>query len=217
MKEGPILFSGPMVRATLAGRKTQTRRVVKKQPPKGYGLDSVGKWGATETTSAIWSRLDKAHCEKSPHGQPGDRLWVRESHAIEECACAGASAVLARSCKYCGGRGSVVSYRADEDDRAVRWRPSIFMPRWASRIMLEIDYVRVECLQDISEEDAQAEGMEYHNGQGVGCSGWRHDCEHGEVYSDARKAFYLLWQSINGMKHPWEGNPWVWVYEFERV
>jgi hypothetical protein len=96
-----------------------------------------------------------------------------------------------------------------------QWRPSIFMPRWASRIALEIVQVRVERLQDISEQDAIAEGAMYHDGGGIGHSGWRHDFK--DVFSSAKASFCYLWDSINDKRFPWTSNPWVWVLAFRKV
>ncbi len=168
MSEKPILFSGEMIRAVLDGRKTQTRRVVKPQP--------VGLWAAP----------GKSRC---PYGQPGGRLWVRETFYPER-----------------SHRGPV-SYRAtwprDDDPPDGGWKPSIFMPRWASRITLEIVSVRVEQVQDISEDDARAEGVD----DGTGQTRPLHPYW-----------FRALWDSINSKRgYGWEKNPWVWVVAFRRV
>jgi hypothetical protein len=174
MKERPILFSGPMVRAILDGRKTQTRRVVKLRN------DSCG--------DPIMPNDPRMPC---PFGGPGDRLWVKETH--------GPSA------------GGMV-YRADGGTACPdggKWRPSIFMPRWASRITLEVTGVRVERLQDISQADAMAEGVT----QGVyrGLTGSIVATCEDQVVEGYRE----LWQSING-PGSWDANPWVWVVEFKR-
>jgi hypothetical protein len=174
MKERPILFSGPMVAAILDGRKTQTRRIIKPQP-----------------------RTDVC-----PYGVPGDRLWVKETWAI---VCAGEvqrlpafeyekvntkdlSAYLDPECD--------LVYRADVHNDIRGWRPPRYMPKWASRILLEITGVRVERVQDIGEADAKAEG----------CMG-------------GLPVFSHLWDSIHKGKEgrEWEANPWVWVIEFKRV
>jgi hypothetical protein len=187
VKERPILFSGPMVRAILDGRKTQTRRVVKGLPyaPLAFAeftaADPSGFWGFGHANNPI-------HCIHCPYGETGDRLWVRETH-----------------CKYGGG----FIYRADygnltpiSDGVGGPWKPSIHMPRVASRITLEIVSVRVERLQDISEADAMAEGVEC-------CSGWIGHA------GEPRRIFCDLWKSINGPES-WAANPWVWVIEFRR-
>ena len=178
MTERPILFSAPMVRALLAGTKTQTRRVVKRN---AYEKSIHADQFAPPTCAC-------------PYGQPGDRLWVRETWAK-----------WGRD-DQCGEGPSVTHepiYRADGSpwDEQDKWRPSIHMPRAASRILLEITSVRVERLQDISEADTVAEGIPA-----------------GEVSpADAgRFAYRLLWESING-PDSWAANPWVWVLEFKRV
>lgn len=209
MKERPILFSGAMVRALLAGTKTQTRRVVKmKHYHQIEERDDGSPWpwmydGEREEDS--WM-----HC---PYGQPGDRLWVREAF-----------------CKIIGQSGGWIEtdYRATYthgfrlgDSLGIRkkWTPSIHMPRDASRITLEITGVRVERLQDISEADAMAEGIERAE-DFFGCPCWRaYDEPEGSdvVFPDDPIGSYAsLWMSING-PGSWDANPWVWVLEFRRI
>lgn len=195
MKERPIIFNSEMVRAILYGRKTQTRRIVKPQPigiPDGAYCDPYNKNCEHFT---FWTKDNKmclplgnvkikgketAHW-KCPYGHPGDRLWVRETFSTST-------------------KGWI--YKADGHDlsRALstRWKPSIHMPRWASRITLEITNVRVERLQNISEEDARAEG-------------WisKTLCSPYTWYRD-------LWKSVYG-EESWNSNPWIWVIEFKRV
>lgn len=214
MKERPILFKGEMVRAILGGRKTQTRRVVKVQPPTEkhqllHVMDStdrnqVGKshWAMLndEETSVIESDKRYFSC---PYGTTGDRLWVRETFRLynrtDECGCSDFPCP-------CPPSGAPI-YRATGDDGESKWTPSIFMPRWASRITLEITDVRVERLQDISETDAKDEGVSS-------------DCPIGHIpsYQEApfSYCFASLWQSING-PDSWDANPWVWVVEFRRI
>lgn len=173
MTERPILFSAPMVRALLAGSKTQTRRLVKFQ---GKDLETF-----------LGLKNQAACC---PYGQPGDRLWVRETFSDDWC-------------EY----GHPVQYRADGEldsdmfDAGVKWRPSIHMPRLASRITLEVTGVRVEQLQDISRGEAMAEGCPFPN------------MSHGD---DPRRWYADLWEQING-DGSWEANPWVWVVEFKKI
>ena len=193
MTERPILFSAPMVRAILAGTKTQTRRAV-----KGMALEWLRPDGFTpEFTAAPENGL-------CPYGQPGDRLWVRETFAegIHQMA-----------------EVNHWAYAADlfgEQQRlGDRWKPSIHMPRVASRITLEITGVRVERLQAISQEDARAEGV-HRNVDGLWSGGaWKHIAQPNR-YSDPCNAFCDLWASINGGES-WDANPWVWVVEFKRV
>lgn len=183
MKERPILFSGPMVRALLAGTKTQTRRIVKARDLEWMDVHQ----GLREPDNA----------ERCPYGQPGNRLWVREtwhdaSSALHSC----------------------VLYRADGDELyGGKWCPSIHMPRWASRITLEVTGVRVDRLQDINEADARAEGIT--DGGCLNC-GEPEPCNCAAPQPDARDAFVHLWMSING-PDSWAANPWVWVIEFRRL
>lgn len=191
MRDRPILFSGEMVRAILDGRKTQTRRAVKPQPDFVAGNEKIVARFTPDDCRL--GRLGKAI--QCPHGQPGDRLWVRETFADEGCR-------MRREDCY---------YRADGecDLQGGRWTPSIHMPRWASRITLEITGVRVERLQDISEEDAIAEGPPGLKFPAPPGSFWVTD-------DGRRKAFRSLWESINGPES-WKQNPWVWVIEFKRL
>lgn len=202
VKERPILFSGPMVRAILDGRKTQTRRVVKADvPAEAYADDD-------DHSGDGWWR----HICKCPYGIPGDRLWVRETW-------------------HTNNTEEVVHFRADypgcdpfnedecgEDCSLVgeKWRPSIFMPRSASRITLEITDVRVERLQEISEADAIAEGMERTGGCRYWLSEERNDAKNRNVRTTARECFGDLWKMLNG-PDSWDANPWVWVVEFRRL
>jgi hypothetical protein len=208
MKERPILFSGPMVQAIIEGRKTQTRRAVKPQPPEGAHPFHIlvsssprdeGKWRFTKSLDHLSGTvLGPIAC---PYGVPGDRLWVRETY-----------------CEFTEDSpdrmGAGFYYRADlanQSDSAaetmrlngVKWRPSIFMPRRASRILLEITGVRVERLQDISEDDARAEGVTPDAFEML------HDNWGGVLYR-------RLWEQINGAGS-WDANPLVWVVSFRRV
>ena len=196
MKERPILFSGPMVRAILEGRKTQTRRVVKGLTPghahtgrslTGLGYPaSMGKWWAEFLHSEPGSPIYVA----CPYGQPGDRLWVRETWALHPDD--GEAGVLWRA----------TDPGWDAEGTGLKWRPSIFMPRWASRIELEVTGVRVERVQGISEADAQAEGVAAVQGDP-------------EDHVDPVDRFAQVWDGINGKRgHGWDVNPWVWVVEF---
>lgn len=192
-KEIPILFSTPMVQAILAGRKTQTRRVIKSRHESG--LFQVSRRKSDGQIISIESLdWDERNCEKNitcPYGQPGDLLWVRETFVYRD-----------KHDKY--------YYKADYPDSDPYahsgWKPSIHMPKAAARIWLEVTNVRAERLQDITEHDALQEGMSI-----------RYDKdEDGLVVKDKRntEAFEELWQSINGTES-WEANPWVWVVEFK--
>lgn len=205
MKERPILFSGPMVRALLAGTKTQTRRIVK--PEHLSGSESVDAVLGTLTPTGLG--MASIFC---PHGRPGDRLWVKETFSAH-----GAFADAGR-----------VSYRADFGDDAkephgLHWKPSIFCTRRASRITLAIVSVRAERLNDISEADAKAEGLEYSaivSGGRYEAPTWRDYsvkvCDPFEWFTSPVDSYRTLWESINGAGS-WALNPWVWVIEFRRV
>lgn len=196
MKERPILFKGEMVRRILSGEKTQTRRVVKfpgsSTPVK---LESVLRpdhveWIGRICPEAItrWYVESQLRC---PHGEPGDQLWVKETFARLPCQ----SEVPCLDCQNCRD-GRV--FRADGAE-AVKWRSSIFMPRWASRITLEIVSVRVERLQDISDSDALAEGVKRRTEEDT-----------------PFRAYRDLWESIRGAG-AWALNPWVWVLSFKTL
>ncbi|USE78951.1 hypothetical protein NDR89_20150 [Cupriavidus gilardii] len=203
MKERPILFSGAMVRAIFDGRKTQTRRVAK-------------EFAGRDDLDAILRRFP--HQDGCPYGRPGDRLWVRETWQHENYP-------LGPYEPDC-----TVFYRADYLDdplgpdleRSVdgirrRWNPSIHMPRTACRLVLEVTGVRVERLQDISYEDAIAEGM---FDPGTIESTYPLTGETGEQLgrrlSHPQRSFAILWEELNG-PGAWDANPWVWVVEFRRV
>lgn len=188
-----------MVRAILEGIKTQTRRVVKPQPfCETHGVFHVGgsKWEASEQDSMgrriSSNRSDEWHC---PYGAVGDRLWVRETHMPMPHL------------------NAKVFYRATDRLVGGRWKPSIFMPRILSRALLEIVSIRVERLQEISEEDAYAEGCEGETCAPVGST----PGDGSTCWTLFKPAYQKLWDSINGKKHPWSSNPFVWVIEFKRV
>jgi hypothetical protein len=216
-KERPILFSGPMVRAILDGRKTQTRRVIKPQPPQWidelhggqlsgrapYELENednqIVGWGFQDERGTYW---------RVPYGNPGDRLWVREAWAVVPHVTDNGPKHRAK------GDGTGVTWRADwnANPSGFKWKPSIHMPRWASRITLEITAVRVERLNDISEADAIAEGAERPVLSATELNGMPVHPMTGS-YADG---FQDLWGSINGPES-WAANPWVWVIEFQKV
>lgn len=217
MRERPILFSGPMVRAILAGTKTQTRRAFKVQPPAS--TVTIDLWHHPDPRPHFWacdggSLLDWAY--PCPYGQPGDRLWVRESFMDLQGTGVEHYDSDRRRQRYAFAADCPAGSYSDEarKDYGLKWKPSIHMPRAACRIVLEIERIRVERLQAINEMDARAEGAAYHDGRSVGHSGWRHDL--GDVHADARSAFARLWNDINGAG-AWDANPWVWVVEFRRV
>lgn len=215
MKERPILFSAPMVRAILAGTKTQTRRVLNHPhaadvdvwADRGDGTFEMGICEAGATAG-----MGSMRC---PYGKPGDQLWVRETwgtwNSVDNLSPSEVGEI---------DRSEVrLWYRATNNcDRGQlgRWRPSIHMPRWASRIDLEVTGVRVERLQCISQEDAIAEGADCWvcGGRIDGTS--ENDCACFHTKSEAVPSYEMLWESING-RGSWAKNPWVWVVEFKAV
>ena len=204
IKERPILFSAPMVRAILEGRKTVTRREIR---PRMRSADTQfelhqqtdGSWQPMHTfDESCMDHQGTEHPIVCPYGKPGDRLWVRETfNSSADC------------------RPPIVEpfiYAADLNSDGVqkwaaRWKPSIHMPRWACRILLEITGVRVERLQDISRADIRAEGLQ--------CPPELASDDVSPNYRDWYPAAWReLWESTGGS---WDANPWVWVVEFKRV
>lgn len=188
-RERPILFKDDMIRAILEGRKTQTRRIVKPCKCK----ESLCELAPHE----IAGEINRGHYRNCPYGKPGDRLWVRENFLQLMHG-----QVTDGRVKYCASIDPRSTGTPKNDGYWWRKRPSIHMPRWASRITLEITDVRVERLQDISIDDAKAEGSPTHGHSGAEIS--------------ARKGFRHLWGRINGHES-WDANPWVWVIEFKRI
>ncbi len=208
-KERPILFSGPMVRALLDGSKTQTRRAMKPQPTEFVGGPGVTlRDGSPAPLVPLDDSVEPYGREiVCPYGQPGDRLWVREAHAID-----GKKVFFRAGHKESEGAGPRVD---------IRWRPSIHMPRWACRITLEIISVRVERLQDISEADALAEGIvecpipaDDEGPRRIGYMVGPDDGKSGLSVTPIQ-AYRNLWESING-PGSWDANPWVWALTFRR-
>lgn len=221
MKDRPILFSAPMVRAILEGHKTQTRRAIKPQPPAEcsfhYMLGNESwiepekrtplrhrweAWGGPLFHAKPERHLCGIHSVRCPYGSPGDQLWVKESHSIGP----GPNVPLFTGEDGGSLRWPHITYSADGtvERRETPWtgawgrkRPSIHMPRWASRITLEVTNVRVERLQAISEADVVAEGVSTPGPFAV-------------------HHFKDVWTGINGAGS-WEANPWVWVVEFRRL
>jgi hypothetical protein len=205
VKERPILFSGPMVRAILDGRKTQTRRIIDRK----YNGDIPSE--ILEELELIGSR----------YGQAGDRLWVRETFTIESnreieseetypppfndgrpiLRFKNSDERCWQQCHYRATDPQPDLWYPNKDDPCCKWSPSIFMPRWASRITLEITGMCIELLQDISDEDALAEGVDRTNTS---------------IQGYAKERYQHLWEQING-PGSWNQNPWVRVIEFRRL
>lgn len=242
VREKPIIFSGPMVKAILEGRKTKTRRVVKHQDELEFGgaggkdgpeWNDPGEWG-WRTADDDWIALSRDQMPDScdsyarcPHGWPGDLLWVREAWAVS-------SAYDSYKPSELTPHVGTVAYRAgggllngepiertcfDADGGRGKWRPSIFLPRWASRIDLEITGVRVERLQAITRLDCVREGWPHdndpaHHAQQIALVESGMDDEN---IDDAAICWFAdLWESINGAGS-WERSPWVWVIEFRKT
>ncbi|HBR1961199.1 TPA: hypothetical protein L9M59_002133 [Klebsiella pneumoniae] len=227
MKERGMIFNGEMVRAILDGRKTQTRRIMKVQPsedftPMNMALETdykarwytpgvVDKDGYLQPASKkVFGVSNENEGYSCPFGAVGDRIWVRETfsgHYLDDAQIQDIKDGRDKATDLC-------EYRADYPDgyqASDGWAPSIHMPRWASRILLEITDVRVERLNSISQEDAQAEGLEL--------TGWRptySDPDSGGEVMTPYDNFAELWSSIYG-DESWQANPWVWVIEFKRV
>ncbi len=228
--EKPILFTGPMVKAILEGEKTQTRRVVRPQAPDGatsggriYGGQSDGVWwwlNGDPTDTKTWGVLgDNFRC---PYGKPGDRLWVRETFwhygSWVSWTKKGSLKMGRRFVPYYrnqydqaqglrfNGPGAQFSFTPPESG-GPDWvkRPSIFMPKWACRLRLEVVAIRVEQVQDISEDDAKAEGV-------------RGDEHPWADQPAAAMCFPHIWDPLNAKRgHGWDTNPWVWVVEFKKL
>ncbi|HAU5660028.1 morphogenetic protein [Citrobacter sp. Cf140] len=218
MKERGMIFNGEMVRAILDGRKTQTRRIVKPQPEltKSSGFSWKGAVFGSGSDDRETNR-NFAHV-KCPHGKPGDRIWVRETFQgplfdfdqMDAYCKDSAPFEKAQFCVYkADGKPAPEFFDAD-DNLHCCWRPSIHMPRWASRILLEIIDIRVERLNTISQADAIAEGAPPSHPSIDSVSR-----EYG--FPDfSRSWFGQTWQHIYG-EESWQANPWVWVLEFKRI
>ncbi|ENZ8654826.1 hypothetical protein ACHBFN_000695 [Klebsiella aerogenes] len=219
MKERGMIFNGEMVRAILDGRKTQTRRIMAPQP-----ADDIER-GIFPNPEVIGWKSSRRHKNGSTtahfchYGQPGDRIWVRETfqgplfdYDLMDSYCKDPTPFeKPEFCVYKADGVPAPEFYDADDELHCCWRPSIHMPRWASRILLEITDVRVERLNAISQEDAQAEGMEL--------TGWRptySDPDSGGEVMTPYDNFAELWSSIYG-DESWKANPWVWVISFKRV
>jgi hypothetical protein len=210
MKERPILFTGPMVRALLDGSKMQTRRAVKPQPQ----MVTDKRTAPWEGDPAVLLQLMLQSGKPCPYGQPGDQLWVRETFAP-----VGDFRGIDPGTGALGDRAFFSAdhpHGVDHDDGTpLKWKPSIFMPRSLCRIRLEITGVRVERLNDISETDAKAEGITPHEVRQITLFGASADERSAIFRRAAVQPYRALWETINGAGS-WAANPWVWVISFKR-
>lgn len=194
MKERGIIMSAPMVKALLDGSKTRTRRILKKHPTNLAGPNYDGLWSDTIDPVVRYFAC--------PYGVAGDRLFVKEKFAVNKDY-----NLLSPRLVFEAMGGDVrncVAYSENKHDWQGRWRPSIHMPRWASRITLELTGVRVERLQDITPADCIAEGITYSK---------RDDDRRLTAPDGPYQKYARLWDSLHG-KGAWKLNPWVWVLEF---
>lgn len=202
----PILFSAPMIRAILDGRKTVTRRIVNPQPKpdwKYQGINGLGEFLFYPPD------LNPRHEEsdwtfKSPYGIANHELWVREKWCLDY-------ENPLRVAGYFADKTSNVKRLGElKADGSPRWRPSIHMPRWACRLKLEVISIRAERLQEITEDDAASEGAEPIPTYGV------YPSRHAARVMSYREGFRVLWDSLNSERAPWDSNPWVFRIEFKR-
>jgi len=227
-KEHPILFSREMVKAILDGRKTQTRRVIKTQPvpdPDGTKYSKSGYWRRSTYHQSMIT-IENMICA-CPYGKVGDRLWVREGwQAGIEWDAEKPSEID----PLCGGNDIhylADGFRLNDEDGWGKLRSPLFMPKWAARLWLEITGIRVERVQEISEEDAIAEGVGHREGpilrmdntDGPTIRHYRDYMEinfHSYRFDTAINSFWTLWNFLNiKCGYGWEQNPWLWVIEFK--
>ena len=218
-KERPMLFSGAMVRALLDGSKTQTRRVFSAHMIKTMGYAAAAGEVSYFIEQGFMEPNDASYVvDFCPHGKPGDHIWVRETfqgplfdgERMDEFRRDSSKFETPEFCVFAADGGGPPEFQDADDNLFCRWRPSIHMPRWASRIQLEIVAVRVERLNACSDADAVAEGV----GLNPSAVGMKLTNPPGE--SMAIAMYRALWDSINGAGS-WAANPWVWVVEFKRV
>jgi hypothetical protein len=236
VKERPILFGAPMVRAILAGAKTQTRRMIRidDTPISEAAYKALRNQRGIPSNATNVRMLGYLKCDSPPgsatvssrvwcpYGMIGDRLWVRETHAqfavgegmkraVPQCVAYRATCNDDGAFEYANGRGEIMRLRV------TKWTPGIYMPRWASRITLEVTGVRVERLHEVAEVDARAEGATpYIYGHGFISEGGIAADPGIRSPSMYRAGFEQLWREINGCES-WAANPWVWVVEFKRL
>ncbi len=219
MREHPLLMQGPLVRATLAGRKTQTRRPIIPQPDDdivAVRYDAIADLWLGNTPEDNDLGYTSSWAERCPLGKAGDRLWVRETWCLASAESETTPPDLRpmRGSRWCYYYATEPDVEHEEGDNRSPWRPSIHMPRWACRLVLPLVSVRVERVQDITDEDAEAEGIrEWAKTDPKLCAlraaGFA-------VPSRPKFLFRLCWISIYG-EGSWDANPWVWVAEWKEI
>lgn len=261
MRERPILFSPWSVQRILAGAKGQTRRVMNPQPADDIARASFPNPSAVGWRSSLRHEHGKTTAHFCPHGDPGDILWVKEPFSFGNAQDDRTPAEVWEHLKEtkqgitvlyrAGGWRSVAPFEREEPvysdyepmpDWAGRRRHGMFMPRWASRITLEITDIRVERVQEISEDDAEAEGaaacetglecsacpwIGFEDSPGVErtededwefiCPECKEVCAHHPINEQFRFGYRHVWDEINGKTHPWSSNPWCWCISFRRL
>lgn len=246
MRERPLIFTAASMHANLAGTKTMTRRLVKAPRitahPKSAGLimhDLGRAWKDEGFGNGEYLHVPFAHpgdgwdeggedCSRRvfcPYGWVGDRLWCKETWRPEELPCGQDGIRFAADNAFVPIENTpeAADLWVQANRRDGKWRPSIFMPRWASRLSLELTSVRAERLNDLTEEDARAEGIRSFTKDGALFKFWPNDphdgplkCEWADLPRTARAAYARLWDQINP-KHPWGSNCWVWVLTYRPI
>ncbi len=220
-RERPILMHARSINGILAGRKTQTRRIIKGPPADWAPI--VGIYAPTKVNRAgfecpgpeTYGASDESYCIRCAYGQPGDRLWVRETWCP--------ATVVASTEPGREGQKNIY-YRASVDavdEKIIKghWRPSIYMPRAYCRLILEVTSVRAQRVQEISEEGVLAEGVESWDewdAHGQDCQDYYRGATEEDIFTSPQEAFKQLWNNTNG-KDAWKRNDWVWVVKFKRV
>jgi hypothetical protein len=231
IKERSIIFSGPMVRSIISGTKTQTRRIINPQPPvhhwehfkdsplAEYQLraavhGNVGCWTPMMRKNGEEWRYDETACAVCPYGADTDQLWVREAFCLNNPEFEHQKPPTPRPSN--GNRWpwyAATEPNVEGKNGKSPWKSSIHMPRWASRLLLTVISLRVERLQEITEDDAVAEGIDYNEERRL--AGLYFYNGGGFWVKDARTAYSALWDKINGERANWASNPWVWVVSFK--
>ena len=219
MSSHPLILTAAEVRAVLNGTKTQHRVRVKFTRPPPWQIMDESDDG--QPWPFYQDEFGDYHPMRCPFGTPGDTLYVKEAHAwvdylvgseLDDPVCVAFKADQT-AYSFAGGKPVKLDTYAWPWGR-IKWRSPVLMPRWASRLTIAVESVRVQRVQDISEEDAKAEGARFHDGRGVGHSGWRLDDR--DVHADARSAYGRIWIEKHG-RESWSRNDWVFALTFKRA